>query len=53
MYATKMKLLISSSCYASENQEEETKAIKTTNYLEKGISTGAELTVDDLILLYE
>lgn len=51
--ATKMKLLISSSCYASENQEEETKAIKTTNYLEKGISTGAELTVDDLILLYE
>ena len=34
-------------------QEEETKAIKTTNYLEKGISTGAELTVDDLILLYE
>lgn len=51
--ATKMKLLISSSCYASENQEEETKAIKTTNYLEKGISTGAELTVDDLVLLYE
>ena len=51
--ATKLKLMVSSSCYASYNQAEETRRIKTTAHLEKGVSTGAELVVDNLQLLYE
>lgn len=53
MHATKLQLMVSSSCYASYDQSEETRKIKTTDYLEKGVSTGAELVVDDLQLLYE
>ena len=53
MHATKLQLMVSSSCYASYDQSEETRKIKTTYYLEKGVSTGAELVVDDLQLLYE
>lgn len=51
--ASKLKLMVSSSCYASYNQNEETLRIKTTDYLENGISVGAELDVDLLTLLYE
>ncbi len=51
--ATRLKLMISSSNYASYTQLEETRRIKTTDYLENGISTGAELIVDNLKLLYE
>ena len=51
--ATKLKLMISSSSHSSYSQSEESAKIKTTDYPEKGISTGAELVVDDLKLLYE
>lgn len=51
--AARLKLMVSSSCYASYNQNEETQRIKTTDYPEKGISVGAELDVDLLTLLYE
>lgn len=51
--ATRLKLMVSSSCYASYNQNEETLRIKTTDYPEKGVSVGAELDVDLLTLLYE
>lgn len=51
--ATKLQLMISSSCYASYSQADETRKIKTTDYPEKGVSTGAELVVDNLQLLYE
>lgn len=51
--AVRLKLMVSSSCYASYNQNEETLRIKTTDYPEKGISVGAELDVDLLTLLYE
>lgn len=51
--ATRLRLMISSSCYSSYNQAEETVKIKTTDYLERGVSVGAELTLDDLRLYYE
>ena len=53
MQATKLQVMVSSSCYASYDQSEETRKIKTTDHLEKGVSTGAELVIDDLQLLYE
>ena len=51
--ATRLQLMISSSNYASYNQSEESRLIKTTNNFPLGISTGAELWVDRLALLYE
>ena len=51
--ATRLRLMISSSCYCSYNQADETAKIKTTDYLERGVSVGAELTLDDLRLYYE
>ena len=53
MRATKLQLMICSSNYASYSQADETRNIRTTDYLEKGVSTGAELTIDALSLLYE
>lgn len=51
--ATKLQLMVSSSCYASYSIVEESQKIKTTDYPEKGVSIGAELIIDNLQLLYE
>lgn len=51
--ATSLRVMISSSNYASYSQQEESVRIKTTDYVEQGISTGAELLLDNLRLLYE
>lgn len=51
--ATHLRLMISSSNHASADIDTETRLIKTTNYLEKGVSIGAQLVIDDLTLLYE
>lgn len=51
--ATELQLMISSSSYASYSIEEESRRIKTTNYLQRGVSTGAELIIDNIGLLYE
>ena len=51
--ATELQLMISSSNYASYSIEEESSRIKTTNYLQRGVSTGAELIIDNIGLLYE
>lgn len=50
--AVKLRLMISSSNHASHNQADETAHIKTTDYLQQGVSTGAELTIDKVELLY-
>ena len=51
--ATRLKLMVASSNHASYSIEEESRNIKTSDYLETAVSTGAELTVDQLSLLYE
>lgn len=51
--ATHLCVLISSSSYACCNQSEESRLIHTDNYLQPAVSTGAQLTVDHLSLLYE
>ena len=51
--ATRLKLMVASSNHASYSIEEESYNIKTSDYLETAVSTGAELTVDQLSLLYE
>lgn len=51
--ATRLCLMISSSCYSSYSQAEESRLIRTTDYLKPAISTGSELIVDQLSLLYE
>lgn len=51
--ATSIKVLITSSNHASYTQSTETANIKTTNYLQPAISTGAVLCVDNLSLSYE
>ena len=45
--------MVASSNHASYSIEEESRNIKTSDYLETAVSTGAELTVDQLSLLYE
>ena len=51
--ATHLCVLISSSSYACCNQSEESRLIHTDSYLQPAVSTGAQLTVDHLSLLYE
>lgn len=51
--ATRLKLMVASSNHASYSIEKESRNIKTSDYLETAVSTGAELTVDQLSLLYE
>lgn len=51
--ATKLCLMFASSNHASSSQTEESRNIKTSDNLEKGVSIGAELVIDNLNLLYE
>lgn len=51
--ATRLMLMVSSSSHASYSISEETMRIKTTDNLKDAVSIGAELTVDELSLLYE
>ena len=51
--ATRLMLMVSSSSHASYSIAEETRHIKTTDNLKDAVSIGAELTVDQLSLLYE
>lgn len=51
--ATRLKVLISSSSYASHSIREESQKIKTTDNIKQAVSIGATMIVDNLQLLYE
>ncbi len=51
--ATRLMLMVTSSNHASYSIAEETRAIRTTDRLQSAVSLGAELTIDQLALLYE
>ncbi len=51
--ATRLMLMVSSSNHASYSIDEESRSIRTTDRLQSAVSLGAELTIDQLSLLYE
>lgn len=51
--ATRLMLMVTSSNHASYSISEESRTVRTTDRLQSAVSIGAELTVDQLTLLYE
>jgi hypothetical protein len=50
--ATHLRVMFASSNYASNNQAYETQNIVTVDYKSQAVSTGSELCVDNLSLIY-